>query len=121
LSVIGTASLGGKLTAFEVGIGGGSFTPMVGQTFDVLTATAGVSGAFATNSGQWVAKGTLVKFSTIYGANKVTLQVTSLSTLIPGDFTGDGSVDAADYTIWRDTLGSHNLAADGNGVIDSGD
>lgn len=33
----------------------------------------------------------------------------------PGDFTGDGRIDAADYTLWRDTLGSvDNLAADAN-------
>ncbi len=41
-----------------------------------------------------------------------------------GDFNQDGSVDAADYTIWRDTLGSSNdLRADGNSnsVIDVGD
>ena len=24
----------------------------------------------------------------------------------PGDFNGDGHVDAVDYTVWRDTLGS---------------
>ena len=42
----------------------------------------------------------------------------------PGDYNGDHVVDAADYTIWRDSLGSTtNLAADGNGnhVIDQGD
>jgi enterochelin esterase-like enzyme len=33
-----------------------------------------------------------------------------------GDYNGNGSVDAADYTVWRDSLGSTaNLAADGNG------
>lgn len=34
----------------------------------------------------------------------------------PGDYNGDGRVDAADYTIWRDAIdrGSVNLAADGN-------
>ncbi len=33
-----------------------------------------------------------------------------------GDYNGDGFVDAADYTVWRDTLGQSgmNLAADGN-------
>ena len=41
-----------------------------------------------------------------------------------GDFNDNGIVDAADYTVWRDTLGSMtNLAADGNGnqVIDTAD
>ncbi|MEN1679049.1 MAG: hypothetical protein AAGJ46_05620 [Planctomycetota bacterium] len=34
----------------------------------------------------------------------------------PGDYNGDGTVDAADYTIWRDTLDSTtDLRADGNG------
>ena len=44
---------------------------------------------------------------------------------IPGDYNGDGIVDAADYTVWRDTLGQADvgLAADGDGsgVIDDGD
>jgi hypothetical protein len=40
-----------------------------------------------------------------------------------GDYNGDGSVDSADYTVWRDTLGATGtgLAADGNGdgVVDN--
>jgi hypothetical protein len=44
---------------------------------------------------------------------------------IPGDYTGDGVVNAADYTKWRDTWSRFNtdLSADGNGngVIDTGD
>lgn len=33
-----------------------------------------------------------------------------------GDYNGDGNVDAADYTVWRDTLGSSSdLRADGDG------
>jgi gluconolactonase len=41
-----------------------------------------------------------------------------------GDYDGDGTVTAADYTVWRDTLGStENLAADGDGskTIDAAD
>ena len=42
-----------------------------------------------------------------------------------GDYNGDGNVDAADYTVWRDSLGrtGTGLAADGdgNGLVDSGD
>jgi hypothetical protein len=41
-----------------------------------------------------------------------------------GDYNHNAVVDAADYTVWRESLGSTtNLAADGNGngTIDSGD
>jgi hypothetical protein len=42
-----------------------------------------------------------------------------------GDYNNNGIVDAADYTLWRDTLGrtGSGLAADGNGnnQIDTGD
>ncbi|MEM6854049.1 MAG: dockerin type I domain-containing protein [Planctomycetota bacterium] len=43
---------------------------------------------------------------------------------LPGDYNGDGAVNAADYTIWADNFGSMaNLEADGNGngVIDAAD
>jgi hypothetical protein len=44
-------------------------------------------------------------------------------TPLVGDFNGDNVVDAADYTVWRDTLGTSVTAgtgadANGNGVID---
>jgi hypothetical protein len=36
-------------------------------------------------------------------------------TNVAGDYNGDGKVDAADYTVWRDTLGStSDLRANGN-------
>lgn len=47
-----------------------------------------------------------------------------LSVPLAGDFNGDGIVDAADYTVWRNTLGStDDLAADGNrnGEVDAED
>src|SRR5690606_32804211 len=38
------------------------------------------------------------------------------NSVIAGDYNGDGVVDAGDYSVWRDTLGSTvNLAADGDG------
>ncbi len=41
-----------------------------------------------------------------------------------GDYNGDGTVDSADYTVWRDSLGSSTLLSadgDGNGQVDPGD
>jgi hypothetical protein len=77
-----------------------------------------------------------IDFSGFYGDYEVTVggqtfilsfqkgtQAYSL-VVAPGDYNGDGKVDAADYTVWRDTLGSaDDLRADGNGnlVIDNGD
>ena len=43
---------------------------------------------------------------------------------LAGDYNQDGIVNAADYTVWRNTLGSHeDLRADGNSnqMIDEGD
>jgi hypothetical protein len=47
-------------------------------------------------------------------------------TISPGDYNGDGSVDAADYTVWRDTLGQTVASGtgadgDGNGTIEDAD
>lgn len=46
------------------------------------------------------------------------------SAILAGDYNGDGVVDAADYTVWADNLGSMiDLDADGsgNGTIDEAD
>jgi len=44
---------------------------------------------------------------------------------IPGDYNDDGTVNAADYSVWRNSLGAvgSNLPADGNGngSVDEGD
>ncbi len=48
----------------------------------------------------------------------------SFAPSLDGDFNFDGAIDAADYTVWRDTLGSTSiLSADANqnGVVDSED
>ncbi|MEX2169554.1 MAG: PEP-CTERM sorting domain-containing protein [Pirellulales bacterium] len=44
----------------------------------------------------------------------------------PGDYNRDGTVDAADYTVWRDTLGQSVMQGisadgDGSGVVDTAD
>jgi hypothetical protein len=52
-------------------------------------------------------------------------QINALAYLTPyGDFNFDGRVDTADFTVWRDTMGStSDLEADGNGdgVVDHAD
>lgn len=62
--------------------------------------------------------------STIAGDQFLTIENTFVPTT--GDYNGDGVVDAADYTVWRATLGDSVAAgtgADGDmsGTIDEGD
>lgn len=35
---------------------------------------------------------------------------------LPGDYNGNGVVDAADYTLWRDNLGNDSAVLNGNGT-----
>jgi hypothetical protein len=47
------------------------------------------------------------------------------ASVLAGDYNHNGIVDAADYTVWRDSLGrtGAGLAADGNGngIVDQAD
>lgn len=48
----------------------------------------------------------------------------SLAATLLGDYSGNGVVDAADYTVWADNFGSMTLLSadgNGNGVIDAAD
>lgn len=67
-------------------------------------------------------------FSIAFGAGDlVDLHVGVVTPATWGDYNADGIVDAADYTVWRDLLGSEGLAAyegadsNGDGVVDVAD
>jgi hypothetical protein len=117
LTISGTATLGGTL---QVNLLDG-FMPTPGNSFEFLRATGGVSGTFATAILPNLA-GRL--FSLEYGASAVRIVVEGNGVVLAGDYNFDARVDAADYLVWRNTMGSNmNLAADGNhnGVIDQDD
>jgi T5SS/PEP-CTERM-associated repeat protein len=75
------------------------FIPSVGQSFTILSA--GVNNEFVTEILP-VVPGRF--FDVIYNQTNVLLQV--LAAALPGDYNGDGAVDAADYVVWRKTDGS---------------
>lgn len=57
--------------------------------------------------------GTVQSFSDVAVDQYMTIEYVAP---IAGDYNGDGVVDAADYTVWRDSFGSaSNLVADGDG------
>jgi hypothetical protein len=76
-----------------------------------------------------------IDFSGFYGQYEITIggqtidmELTKGETLYsfviaPGDYNGDGIVDAVDYTVWRNSVGTDDLRADGNGdrAIDDAD
>ena len=120
LAIAGHATLGGTLKASLFG----GFSAAIGSSFQILTATNGISGTFTLD---FPTLGQLHGpfWTLIYSDSDVVLKLISP---IAGDYNGNGIVDAADYTIWRDTLGSMtNLRANGDntgtsaGVIDQAD
>jgi hypothetical protein len=107
LIVEGNVVLGGTLQVSLANLGGGAFTPAAGDSFTIITATDGIGGVFdsllAPAGYKW-----LLDYTDV---------AVTLSVGLSGDYNDDGVVNAADYTLWRDTMGAvgEMLAADGNG------
>ncbi len=106
LQVDGTASLAGHL---EIALADG-FVPGFDEEFRLLSAAEGVTGQYSDVAMPSLSAGQVWQVS--YGLTSVTLRV-----VLAGDYNGNGIVDAADYTVWRDSLGQvgMDLAADGTG------
>jgi hypothetical protein len=94
IHVDGAVQIEGDLAVALADVGGSPFTPALNDSFQILTATDGVSGQFANvdlprlpwNLGWRVD----------YSPDAVALTV-----LTTGDFNHDGFVNAADYVVWR--------------------
>jgi T5SS/PEP-CTERM-associated repeat protein len=94
------------------------FTPSAGDTFQILTAAAGIGGAV-----------NLAGAPALTGGMQWDLNMTRneliVSVVPTGDYNGNDIVDAADYVVWRNLLGQlgAGLAADGNGsgMVDAAD
>jgi hypothetical protein len=114
----GLATLGGAL---DVSLWGG-FTPAVGDVFEFITATGGVSGAFARVD--LPALGTGLDWELDYEVNAVKLRVVALPTY-EADFDEDGDVDGDDLLRWRvgfgDAMVHGNGDADADGDVDGSD
>jgi T5SS/PEP-CTERM-associated repeat protein len=107
LDVSGVANLAGTLAlSLE-----GGFASLVGQTLNLITADS-VVGAFDSILLPPVPNG--LDVGLVYTPTGLSMQVSSIPDLLPGDFNNDGSVDAADYSVWRDGLGTLYTQADYN-------
>jgi hypothetical protein len=97
VSVLGKADLEGDLAVSLTNAG--TFTPALGNTFSILTATGGVTGQFANLSLPQLSSD--LAWRVDYLSNSVRLDV-----LLSADFNQDGTVDARDYVVWRNRGGS---------------
>jgi hypothetical protein len=112
LLVNGAVALDGTLDVSLID----GFGPTLGMSFDILDFVS-LTGTFDTLMLPALSDGLAWDISQLYVTGV-------LSVGLLGDFNNDGVVDAADYTVWQDTLGSTTaLAADGDasGAVDPGD
>jgi hypothetical protein len=93
LSLTGVAQLSGTLDLHI----GDEYVPTLGDTFNILSSSGGVSGKF-TSIVQPAGLPAGVIFDVRYDSNTVQLVVAYSR---PGDLNHDNSVDAADYVVWR--------------------
>jgi hypothetical protein len=118
MPLTGEAQLGGTL---DLGLVGG-FVPALGQTFNILSATGGVSGFFAdVDQPSGLPAGLLLDI--VYSPTLVQLTVVDD---LAGDYNRNGLVDAADFVVWREKQGqavTRFSSADGNGdgTVDTDD
>ena len=107
LAVTGTATVDGTLLVSLID----DFIPSAGQQFTVLTS-AGLTAGGLTLTGS-----ASDSFNLTVNGSDVILQ--SLGSLVAGDYNRNGVVDAADYTLWRDTFGQSVTTGTGaDGVAD---
>jgi T5SS/PEP-CTERM-associated repeat protein len=111
LQVSGSATLGGLVTVDLLD----GYMPQEGDSFDVLNwGTTFVDAGYALALPEL---GSSLDWDTSQFGVNGTLGVFASAINPPGDYNGDGLVDAGDYTMWRDSLGETGagLAADGSG------
>jgi hypothetical protein len=111
IEVAGSIDLAGTL-AIQLASG---FAPALNTNFHLLSALAAVNNDF-----DYVMLPNLpygLGWQLDYNPSSVDLRV--IASFIPGDYNHNGVVDAADYVVYRDSLGQagSNLAADGDGDL----
>ncbi len=101
VDVSGVASLAGTLMLTL----DGGYSSLVGQTLNLITAD-NIIGAFDSILLPLVPQD--LEVGILYGPTGVMLEIKLIETSLdlPGDYNNDGFVDAADYTVWRNKLGS---------------
>jgi T5SS/PEP-CTERM-associated repeat protein len=116
LVVTGTLTAGGTLSVSLLG----GYSPAAGATFDILDWT-NLVGTFSTLQLPPLSGSLTWNTTALYTSGVLAVAGAGLV----GDYNSNGSVDAADYIVWRKTLGQSGSGlpadGDGDGMIDPGD
>jgi hypothetical protein len=113
IAIGGSAVLDGTLEVLLDSPGGTPFAPQLGDSFEVLTATGGVSGTFFNPMLPTLDTG--LGWLVDYGPGDVTLMVIPQ---LEADFNFDGVVDSADLVIWDEHYGAATGAVKATGDAD---
>jgi hypothetical protein len=117
LQVDGAAALAGTLVVELAS----AFTPMAGDTFEILRATSGRTGMFDSLALPSLVGG--LSWNLAYGAQNVVLSVGNGS--LPGDFNGDGNYDCGDVdSLVQDIASGINTSSfdlTGDGLVNGSD
>ncbi len=120
LELSGMANLGGSLNGTLLDLGGGTFVPTAGDTFEIIAAAGGINDTFDGDVSLPPLTGDL-SWNVVYGTNGVALEILTPYT---ADFDGNGMVDGNDLGFWQDAmiLHAHDEAdADSDGDTDGSD
>jgi hypothetical protein len=114
LSISGLATLDGLLVVSLLE----RFSPTLGESFELITASAGFDGEFAQADLPDLGSG--LAWELLYGPTTVSVAV--VTALLPGDYNRDGGVDADDLAQWQGDFGLNGSSdADGDGDSDGTD
>lgn len=104
LVVDGETTLGGTLQVIDLA---DDYTPALGDMFALVASQAGFEGMFDVLNLPALAGG--LEWEVAIDAMTLSLAVVEASATLAGDYNDDGIVDAADYTVWQDSLGGTGL------------
>lgn len=100
------------------------YSPVAGDSYTLLQTgdSTGVNGEFKAVDLTLAPLGSGLEWDLVYNADSVVLSVLDNTPQLTGDYNGNGVIDAADYTVWRDALGGTTLLNDPTpGTVDESD
>jgi hypothetical protein len=105
LVVDGGTMLGGVLKVLAIDLGAGAYAPQLGDEFALVASQNGFNESMF-DGFDLPTLGAGLEWALATDDMQLLLSVVEAAVGLAGDYNNDGMVDAADYTVWRDSLAS---------------